>query len=223
MFTLSCYTFALLVFMFSPDRCTPSGVNFGWFEFIFLLRGIDSFSGLMLAGTLWFIFGSIIGGILGEKSKKIIKFMILVIIIEFIIIFGLFFLTSGFAGPSHPERPSLTGMEKAQQSSNLPTAYECSENIICFEFMASSLNEINYPANQSYMNLYLDGVPKELGIWNGGINGIACYNNPKKLSPGRTCYGKINATPRTCEEGAILALKIKHSWGAEKTVSVLCK
>ncbi len=111
-------------------------------------------------------------------------------------------------------------MKKGQQTFEIPTAYECNPDEICFEFRASSKNTLDMPANESFISLYVDNVPKSLKTWDGGISGTACKGNTAKLSPGESCYGKVD---QTCDNGDTYTLKISHSWDIDRTYSITCK
>ncbi len=118
-------------------------------------------------------------------------------------------------------RSQLSGMEKSQQNIDIPTAYECEDDTICFELRASSMNTIEIPMNDTYISAYVDGAPKELYAWNGGLSdGKNCTSYSGNLKPGESCYG--NVTVDTCDAGDIYTLKITHTWGASKMESVRC-
>jgi len=117
----------------------------------------------------------------------------------------------------------ISQMQKKQQSFDIPTAYECQNDTICFEFRASSMNTLEIPINTTYIKAYVDDIPKSLSGWDVGITGYTNCTDSTDLAPGKNCYAQLDITTSpTCPNGGVVVLKVSHTWGAEKMVSVKC-
>jgi len=148
----------------------------------------------------------------GGDNKKISNIIILVVLLGLFLPFPMTFHVS----PPHTHLPAI---EKDQQDFRL-LLHECNENKICFELIASMLNTLDIPANESVISVYVDNELKPLGEWKIS-SGTACKGNTKFLSPGESCYGYVNIS--SCEPGETHTLKIAHAWGAKKEILVECK
>ncbi len=111
---------------------------------------------------------------------------------------------------------------KMLQNFNIPQAYECESNKICFELRASSMNTMEVPMNNTYISAYIDDVPKELGAWNGGLSdGKNCTSYSGNLKPGESCFGYVNVG--SCKPKENHTLKVVHKWGGGKQVVIECE
>ncbi len=111
---------------------------------------------------------------------------------------------------------------KMLQNFNIPQAYECESNKICFELRASSMNTMEVPMNDTYISAYIDDVPKELGAWNGGLSdGKNCTSYSGNLTPAESCFGYVNIG--SCKPKENHTLKVEHKWMEGREVVIECE
>jgi len=106
----------------------------------------------------------------------------------------------------------LTQQEKMNQRMEITTAIKCGADI-CFELRAASTN--NYNLDMNGTGYYLNGVPKTVAAWDGGIGGASC-TVVTTLAPAQKCYGKIAST--SCKIGDVL--EISTGWGTKRTTGI---
>ncbi len=133
-----------------------------------------------------------------------------------------------FSGIAERAAEDTTGemdsLEIKKQAFSIPTAYEGAiADRIYFAFQTSSGNSLSMSPNTTHVSAYLNEEPRTIGTWDGGIGGTACFNLASKLTQGQICYGFVDANAGSCNSGDMLSFKLEHSWGAKKTITVICK
>ena len=161
-----------------------------------------------------------------EKLKKYILPTI-VIILFFLICIELILLGQQIYYNYIEEKPTfkplqLSRMESYQQQFDIQNISECLNNTICFEIRADPLNKYAIPLGLINLAIYINDTPKSFDSWNGNSKETACLDAEVKLKPGESCFGKVELEDGNCKSGDTLLFKIKHAWGASKTVLIDC-
>ncbi len=144
---------------------------------------------------------------------KVSKIFILAILL-------MLFLPIPITEHHRPCRIEPMRMDKMLQNFNIPQAYECESNKICFELRAYTRNSMDMPVNDSAISVFIDNKPKALGYWDGGTVGIACKSGVQ-LSPKESCFGYVNVS--SCKPGENHSLKVAHKWrGGGPGITVEC-
>ncbi len=163
------------------------------------------------------------GNFFEPKVRKGVSVVIATILMVMIIVGLVAFSYIQFVEWKEKQKDSVDGPiivdHKYQQNFDVPIAYECENDSICFELRASSENSCDIPANETGIFIYVDNIPAILESWDRGRIGNPCKNLTKNLRPGESCYGKVN---HTCQLKDTHTLRISHIWGKIKLVKVTC-